>query len=386
MSATDTRADEGMPTPDLPENANVPVEVFPEPTIDEISDSVRPAGAKAEAWRDETLEAVTQLSIPQEVSHPSLGLTAISMLLFVVTLGFWLGWAQTPFIVAIILIHEAGHLVAKKAFGYTDLQLFFIPFIGAAVSGRKDNASQVERAIVALAGPVPSSLVASAYLYMYYNGLLGPQPELLHQVAYFTLLINCFNLIPLVPLDGGQFFTALFFSRRPWMETACKLVAVAALLVIGIGSAWASIAIAAMILMSVRASHNISVLSRRLRFAELNTDASLEEMPLERLIKAYALTYDLVPESADPMLERRVTLRVGLLQRAYPGALARPAPPQWVAALLALYILVSGFGGYVYWQHEQLKKAEQEARQELIDQTAAEKQVPAANLNNTPDD
>ena len=318
-----------------------------------------------EAWRDESLEAVAQLSVPQEISHPSLGLTALSMALFVVTLGWWLGWAQTPFIVAIILVHEAGHLIAKKIFGYKDLQLLFIPFIGAAVSGRKDDASQVERAIVALAGPVPSAIVASAYLYAFYSGVLGAQSELVIQIAVFTLLINGFNLIPLVPLDGGQFFTALFFSRRPWMETACKLAAVAALVVVGIGSRWASMAIAAMILMSIRATHNISVLSRRLRSAELNSDPSLEGMSLERMIKAYALTRDLVPEGADPTLERRVALRVGLLQRAYPGALARPASGQWVALLMGFYLFVSAFGGYVYWQHDQAMKAEAAAQQKI---------------------
>ena len=263
--------------PDPSHPISDPAEVFPERTIDEIADSTRPEGVGVDDWRDENLEAITQLSVPPEVSRPSLWVTAGTLMPFVVILKLMTGWPweMTILVVLLVVIHEAGHLIAKKAFGYTDLQLFFIPFIGAAVSGRKDDASQVQRAIVALAGPVPSVIVSASYLIACYRGMIEPH-DLAMRISVVALIINGFNLIPLGPLDGGQFFSAIFFWRWPWMDTACKILAIAALVFIGIGSPWVSFVIAAFILMTLRTTYTISVLSHRLRAAGLNRDPSLD--------------------------------------------------------------------------------------------------------------
>ena len=327
----------------------------------------------ADDWLDENLEAIAQLSTPPKVSRPSLWVTVVTLLPFAVLLSWMTGWGweQTALIVVLVVIHEAGHLIAKKAFGYTDLQLFFIPFIGAAVSGRKDDASQVQRALVALAGPLPSVIVSGAYLIAFHRGLLGPsepneylQYPLGVRIAVITLIINGFNLIPLGPLDGGQFFSAILFSRRPWMDTACKIAAVAALVFIGIGSVWISFGIAAFMVMTLQDTHNIAVMSSKLRAAGLNQDPSVETMPLERLMQSYALTRQVIPDSGNKSLEYRVALRAGLLQRAYPGALAQPASASWVALLMALYLTVGGLGGYAWYLHDKGVKAAEEQRQE----------------------
>ena len=74
----------------------------------------------------------------------------------------------------------------------------------------------------------------------------------------------------------------------------------------------------------------------------MNTDAALDEMPLDRLVKAYALTCELIPNSQSDNMPRRVALRAGLLQRAYSSALARPASLKAVSVLLFVYLLVVG--------------------------------------------
>ena len=42
-------------------------------------------------------------------------------------------------LVGVILFHELGHFAGMKLFGYRDVKMFFIPFLGAAVSGRRDR-------------------------------------------------------------------------------------------------------------------------------------------------------------------------------------------------------------------------------------------------------
>ena len=48
-------------------------------------------------------------------------------------------------ITAVVIIHEMGHFLAMKAFRYKDLGIFFIPLLGAYVSGSKREVSQLNQ-------------------------------------------------------------------------------------------------------------------------------------------------------------------------------------------------------------------------------------------------
>ena len=74
-----------------------------------------------------------------------------SLLLF----GWRFDWLFSVVLVAVLLLHELGHLVAMRWAGYRDLKIFFIPFIGAMVSGREQQATAGQKMLVLLAGPVP---------------------------------------------------------------------------------------------------------------------------------------------------------------------------------------------------------------------------------------
>lgn len=58
-------------------------------------------------------------------------------------------------LILILFFHEFGHLTMMKLFGYKDLKIFFIPFLGAAASGKSNTSSQVKKIIILLAGPLP---------------------------------------------------------------------------------------------------------------------------------------------------------------------------------------------------------------------------------------
>src|SRR5215475_12594763 len=85
---------------------------------------------------------------------------AISLALFVWLSGALVERGLLPILIGVLLFHELGHFAAMKAFGYTDLKIFFIPFFGAAVSGHASGIAPWKRAVVALAGPVPGIVVA----------------------------------------------------------------------------------------------------------------------------------------------------------------------------------------------------------------------------------
>ena len=123
-------------------------------------------------------------------------------------------------IIFVILIHEAGHYVAMRAFGYLDVKVFFIPFLGAATSGIHTNQSGLKKVIVSLAGPIPGIIIGIILGAIYFSS----NNDMLLQPARMFLLINTFNLMPLFPLDGGRVFESLFSWKHQWLEIFFKII------------------------------------------------------------------------------------------------------------------------------------------------------------------
>jgi Zn-dependent protease len=85
----------------------------------------------------------------------------------------------------------------------------FIPFLGALVALKALPKDAAAEARVGLAGPVLGSLAALVPLGIY--ALTGN--ELFQALAFVGFFLNLFNLLPVVPLDGGRAMAAL----SPWM-------------------------------------------------------------------------------------------------------------------------------------------------------------------------
>jgi len=183
----------------------------------------------------ETFENAEQPAYPPKplVNEPKsnpLAAALISLALFAL-LGYLLGggsWIGIAILVAVVVIHEAGHLSAMWLFGYEKLQMLFIPLAGAVAIGRKQDISEKQSAIVILAGPLPGLLIG--YAIIFFCGEFLAEREMIffeggavQQGGYFIdnaalelaarwfIYLNALNLLPFFPLDGGQLFRILFF-------------------------------------------------------------------------------------------------------------------------------------------------------------------------------
>lgn len=117
-------------------------------------------------------------------------------------------------ITIIVIIHELGHFLAMKLFGYKDLGMFFIPLLGAYVSGKKRDVSQKESAIILLAGPLPGIIIGIIFFYLYQNNLAGEIAGIYYyHISLLFVLLNLFNLLPIYPLDGGQLLSRVFLNE-----------------------------------------------------------------------------------------------------------------------------------------------------------------------------
>jgi hypothetical protein len=63
----------------------------------------------------------------------------ISMILFIGAQWKQQIWDSIFILVPVLFFHELGHYLAMRLFGYRNLRMFFIPFFGAAVTGKHYN-------------------------------------------------------------------------------------------------------------------------------------------------------------------------------------------------------------------------------------------------------
>ena len=167
----------------------------------------------------------------EEQSKTNINKSLLSLGLFILVFYFLIADLQVLFLVVLILfIHEMGHFIAMKVFGYNGVNMFFIPLIGAMVTGEKDRISQSQRAIIVLAGPVPGVLIGC--------GIIAYAQTIDHTGAavagFMFLLINILNLLPLDPLDGGKLIETLFFSSNEKIKQLFLIVSVIIMVLAGV--------------------------------------------------------------------------------------------------------------------------------------------------------
>jgi stage IV sporulation protein FB len=152
--------------------------------------------------------------------HP---LFSIMMLLSVMT-GYFI---EMVTLFGIVFIHELGHVAAAKHFGWRIKEVKLLPFGGVAVVEELASVPVKEELIVTMAGPLQNLwMILVAYPLV----LLGVLPA--EWGMYFieaNLLIALFNLLPVLPLDGGKVLLALLSSMLPYQ----RAVRMAAMISIG---------------------------------------------------------------------------------------------------------------------------------------------------------
>ncbi len=134
----------------------------------------------------------------------------LSLMVSMVVYGLTLGWAFGIGLLAIIAIHESGHVLANRSRGIAASWPTFIPFLGAVISLKQNPRNADDEAFIGIAGPV-FGLLASILSF----GLFEWSGHLIFaMVALFGMVIHIFNLIPVVPLDGGR--TVAFLGWKAW--------------------------------------------------------------------------------------------------------------------------------------------------------------------------
>ena len=135
--------------------------------------------------------------------------TAGSMLLSVAAYALIWGWQFGVGFVALLFMHEMGHYVQMRREGVKPSFMLFVPFLGAAVGARSLGGNALAEARIGLAGPILGTLGTAAVIPV----AIALDSDLLRALAFTGFFLNLFNLVPLLPFDGGRAMAAM----APWM-------------------------------------------------------------------------------------------------------------------------------------------------------------------------
>lgn len=157
----------------------------------------------------------------------------LSLLVFVAAflLFFSESYVLITELVLVLLIHELGHLIFMKMYGYKSLNMLFIPFLGAVVSGENVKVSQRQKVIISLMGPIPGILIGAILFVV--AAQAGVPDVYLTEAALMFMVINVLNLVPIDPLDGGKVVEALFFPSNEQIKMYFTLISSLLIIIIG---------------------------------------------------------------------------------------------------------------------------------------------------------
>lgn len=124
---------------------------------------------------------------------------------------------QALLIFALVIGHELAHLLTAKAYGFRVVGLELFPFGGAAYCDDLFEGRKIEESIMALAGPVFNLVLLFAAQSLRWLGYWnGPSGEDFVRINFW---LAAFNLLPILPLDGGRVARALFSDAFGFVRT-----------------------------------------------------------------------------------------------------------------------------------------------------------------------
>ena len=194
---------------------------------------------KEDSRNEKDIEQQTPIKVASEPKKISLlGLGSLALKLFksakiikvvlagasVAAYSWFFSFQFAAALIACLVFHEYGHIRAMKYFGMKTKGIYLIPFVGGlAVSDEKIN-TRWQDVVISIMGPTFGLIMSLVCLIIYW--LTGS--EFFAGLATFNALLNLFNLLPILPLDGGHILKSISFSMNSKIGLlACVLGAAA---------------------------------------------------------------------------------------------------------------------------------------------------------------
>jgi stage IV sporulation protein FB len=117
----------------------------------------------------------------------------------------------------LVFIHELGHATAASLLGARVLSIQMLPFGGVAVIEDQGKLNVWKEIVIALAGPLQNGIMI--IILLWFRNVSGAEHDYINYIIQGNTVIALFNLLPILPLDGGKILQALISLSLSYHRT-----------------------------------------------------------------------------------------------------------------------------------------------------------------------
>jgi Zn-dependent protease len=138
--------------------------------------------------------------------------------------GLWWSVATLLAFFTCVVLHELGHSFTARRYGVGVPRILLMP-IGGMAEFDSIPRRPAHELLITIAGPAVNFVIAGLLWFAADfpaewdpGATPGSLNELLCALFAANLLMGCFNLIPVFPMDGGRIFRALLAMKLPYLR------------------------------------------------------------------------------------------------------------------------------------------------------------------------
>lgn len=146
--------------------------------------------------------------------------THYSFYLFLFFIVYFGGFFNIFYYFISLIIHELNHYFMSRNYGVMSESMYIYPF-GVSLNVNKLNKSDKEKFLIYFAGPFSNILLSLICVAVWW--CFPTMYFYLKDFVFVNIVLGVFNLIPIVPLDGGNIFL-LFFKTKNTRVKVIKLM------------------------------------------------------------------------------------------------------------------------------------------------------------------
>ncbi len=136
---------------------------------------------------------------------------------------FWGLITRAIIIFGLVLLHEIAHILAARGYGVRVRSIELYPYGGTAVLEDTFEGKRKEETVIAFAGPAFNLVLLFLIQALRREGIMSGEWAL--ELVKINFWLACFNLLPVLPLDGGRIARAIFSRTFGFIRTTRFLAA-----------------------------------------------------------------------------------------------------------------------------------------------------------------
>ena len=139
---------------------------------------------------------------------------------------------------ACVILHELGHSLTARRYGVRTARILLLPIGGMAELDQIPRQPSAEL-LITVAGPAVNFALVAILLPFAWRGFFSDTDLAVYsatglagQLCVANLVMGCFNLVPVFPMDGGRIFRALLAIKLPYLTATYWAVMVGRVLAV----------------------------------------------------------------------------------------------------------------------------------------------------------